>query len=261
MPYMMSPSCEMLTIADQSGTFYTHYHQPPVDESAKFRIRGPLIEYLNDKQKANFLRNHLVYWVDSAPEPAAPSLPAVPAPAPSPRYRMTGRTDALWVTDEVGKQHMHIFDSAIAGATHGAKGAVIEWISPQQAASYLLSGWIVRIGSASVEPEPVPAPAEVAPGMEWTRQVQDADGRSLSAILGARASETQPELAPVAPVAGGLVEECLADLARLDVALDSGAPTCRKALRNNGISYGNEVIALAVRRRKVLATLSAGAAT
>jgi hypothetical protein len=68
-----------------------------------------------------------------------------------------------------------------------------------------------------------------------------------------------PEPVEVVPVAnGGFVDECLADLARLDVPLDSGRPTCAKVLRDNGISYGNEVLAAVVKIRRQRAALSAG---
>jgi hypothetical protein len=44
----------------------------------------------------------------------------------------------------------------------------------------------------------------------------------------------------------------------LDVPLDSGRPTCAKVLRDNGISYGNEVLAAVVKIRRQRAALSAG---
>jgi cytochrome c oxidase cbb3-type subunit 2 len=259
MPYMMSDPCPYLAVKDRAGILVGHYNPAPEATEPGARVSGPYIEEIPDaKQRANFLRNNLVVEVDGPPAAQPRSLPAPTPPAPSKRYMLTGRCDAVWVTDADGIQHMHIADPVIAASSHGALGPLIEWIGAAQCQAYLYQGWIVEVDTAGRPVEAAVAP-EVVTG-EWTDQVRDSSGRSLSEIMGARAAET-PELAPVAPVAGGLVEECLADLARLDVALDSGAPTCRKALRYNGISYGNEVIALAVRRRKVLATLSAGAAT
>jgi hypothetical protein len=47
-----------------------------------------------------------------------------------------------------------------------------------------------------------------------------------------------------------IVDECAADLDRLEVAPDAGAPTARTALRDSGARYSNDVIAAAVRSRK-----------
>jgi cytochrome c oxidase cbb3-type subunit 2 len=208
----------MLSVADESGTLFAHYHTPPVDESAKLRVRGPLIEYLNPRQLANFTRNGLVTEIseDEVPQQRR-TLPEPVAPPPSPRYRMTGRADALWVTDSDGKQHMHIFDPVIAGATHGANGPVIEWISADQAAAYLAQGYIEQIGAA---PAPAALPAQ-----------EPVDSMVLSQEA---------------------IDECVRSLDRLGVPADAGAPTARAALREGGDSYSNATIALAVRARKAL---------
>ena len=260
----MSSHCEMLSVADESGTLFAHYHTPPVDESAKFRIRGPLIEYLNPRQLANFTRNGLVTEIseDEVPQQRR-TLPEPVAPPPSPRYRMTGRADALWVTDSDGKQHMHIFDPVVAGSTHGALGAGIEWIERGQRDAYLLEGWIVEVDTADRPVDVVEEP-EVLTG-DWTDQVRDSSGRSLSQIISEATgigSPADPE--PVDLDAqdddddelSGSVTECLAELARLDIPLDSGRPTCAKTLRDNGIRYSNEVLAETVKRRRASVALS-----
>lgn len=66
--------------------------------------------------------------------------------------------------------------------------------------------------------------------------------------------ERRPESSP--PEDGAvpeLVEECIRELDEADVASDSGAPTCRKVLRGKGFADGNDVIASAVRDRKMRA--------
>jgi hypothetical protein len=255
MAYMMNRKIEMLQVRDAEGVIWCHYHQPPAGDG-QARTRGPRIDYIGPQYLQRWLDLGLVTEiVGDEPKPEPRPEPA-PIP-PSDRYRMTGAADALWVTGPDGRQAFHIADPVIAASTHGANGPVIEWISADQASVYLAQGYITRIGAAHKHVEPAPAPADAGP--EWARQVQDSDGRSLSSILGAaRAAETV-ELAPVAN--GGLVEECLADLARLDVALDSGAPTCRKVLRDNRSSYSNEVIAAAVKQRRARAALAGTATT
>jgi cytochrome c oxidase cbb3-type subunit 2 len=239
----------MLSVADRSGTLFAHYHTPPVDESAKFRIRGPVIDYLNDKQKQNFIRNNLVSWVDTAPTSAAPSLPEPAKPAPSPRYRLTERADAIWITDSDGSQYLHIRDRAVAEATPTARGPEIEWLSEQQASTFLLQGYVEVIGGAApVQPEAAELAATVPAGLEWAAGVVDADGLPLGAVIAARGEE------PVEPVENGdIVDECARSLDRLGVPDDAGAPTARAALREGGESYSNATIALAVRARKALA--------
>jgi cytochrome c oxidase cbb3-type subunit II len=216
---MMSDTCEMLAVKNRAGELTAHYRNPPVEPDAGTRISGPYIAEIPDaKQRANFLRNGLVMEVAGPPDEQPGQLPAAPPVPRSHRYRMTGRCDALWVTDSDGKQNMHIFDPVIAGATHGANGPVIEWISAEQASTWLMQGFIEKVGDG-------PAPAAL-PAQEPVDSIQvvSQDG----------------------------IDECVRSLDRLGVPADSGAPTCRQALREGGESYSNATIALAVRARKSL---------
>jgi cytochrome c oxidase cbb3-type subunit II len=51
-----------------------------------------------------------------------------------------------------------------------------------------------------------------------------------------------------------LVGECIDALDRSGVPSDAGAPTARKALRDAGCRFGNNVISAAVRERKMRAS-------
>jgi hypothetical protein len=64
------------------------------------------------------------------------------------------------------------------------------------------------------------------------------------------------ERIPEEPVAGKVNSEeplisCLKALERLGVDLAAGAPACRSALRQGGFRYGNDLVAQAVKARKV----------
>lgn len=105
------------------------------------------------------------------------------------------------------------------------KGACLDWLSPIEEAHFLRMGLVERIPEA--EQAAVPADA---------RQV------------GIESDED----APAVPdnVNSDILDECGRDLERLLLQPDCGAPTARKALREAGLHYGNDVIAAAVRARK-----------
>jgi cytochrome c oxidase cbb3-type subunit II len=244
----MSSHCEMLSVADRSGTLFAHYHTPPVGDG-QARVRGPVIDYIGPKYLQRWLDMGLVAEVGAEPEPQRQALPEPAKPAPSPRYRLTERSDAIWITDSDGSQYLHIRDRAVAEATPTARGPEIEWLSEQQASTFLLQGYVEVIGGAApVQPEAAELAATVPAGLEWAAGVVDADGLPLGAVIAARGED------PVEPVENGdIVDECARSLDRLGVPDDAGAPTARAALREGGESYSNATIALAVRARKALA--------
>jgi cytochrome c oxidase cbb3-type subunit II len=220
----MSSRIDMLQVKDARGILYSHYHQPPVGDG-QARVRGPVIDYIGPKYLQRWLDMGLVAEVGAEPEPQRQALPE-PAPVPpSARYRLTQKTAALYVTDPAGRQYLHFRDPAVAESTEGARGPEVDWLSAAEAQMFLMMGFVEKVGAA---PAPIPAaePVELA---------------------------TAPN--------GGNVDECLSDLDRLNVPPDSGAPTCRAALRGAGLSYGNDLIAVAVRLRRSRAELAEAAAT
>jgi cytochrome c oxidase cbb3-type subunit II len=68
--YRMSDRCSFLAVYDERGIIYNHYNPPAAGASANARIRGPVIEWLNDKQKAHFLRLRMVTEIGAEPVPA-----------------------------------------------------------------------------------------------------------------------------------------------------------------------------------------------
>jgi cytochrome c oxidase cbb3-type subunit II len=139
-------------------------------------------------------------------------------------YRMNPRVDCLLVKDQNGIIWTH-YQRAV-GSDRAARigGPIIPWIGPEYLDRWLAMDLVTEIGA---EPAAAPLPEPI-------------------------------ELTPVAN--GELVDEAVRDLDRLNVPPDSGAPTCRKALRDSGVSYANELIAAAVKQRRARAVLS-GTAT
>jgi cytochrome c oxidase cbb3-type subunit II len=99
-------------------------------------------------------------------------------------------------------------------------GKIVQWLDDEQREHFLRLGLVEQVADESAPVQPRPAPSEI--------------------------SVVNPEI----------VDEILADLDRLGVAADSGAPTCRKALRDAGISVGNDVVAAVVKQRRARAALS-----
>ncbi|MDV3215725.1 hypothetical protein [Mycobacterium avium] len=111
----------------------------------------------------------------------------------------------------------HHYQNAASGGVN-VRGPIIGWIGDEYLERWLRMGLVVEVDDAS----------------------------AAAALQQPRADATADEPAPN----GDIVDDCIADLDRLDVAPDCGAPTCRKALRDNGLAYGNEVIGAAVKVRK-----------
>jgi cytochrome c oxidase cbb3-type subunit II len=109
------------------------------------------------------------------------------------------------------------------------RGACLDRLAEEQAAHFLRMGLVERIPDD--EQPAIAADAPVEPvDLEADEDTQDVPDDANTDI----------------------VDECLADLDRLGVQSDAGAPTARKALRESGRHYGNDTIALAVRARKSL---------
>jgi cytochrome c oxidase cbb3-type subunit II len=129
-------------------------------------------------------------------------------------YRMKPTVPLLVVKDETGRLHHH-YNQAISGSV--SYGSIIPYLNNEQREHFLRLGLVEEITDEEAAVQTQPAPREdLVPGVN-----------------------------------AELVDDCIADLDRLGVAADSGAPTCRKVLRDAGISYGNDVIAAAVRQRKM----------
>jgi cytochrome c oxidase cbb3-type subunit 2 len=224
MQYVMSSRVDMLQVKDPQGVIYSHYHQPPAGDG-QARVRGPVIDYIGSQYLQRWLDMGLVAELGAEPEPQRRALPEPAAVPVSARYRLTEKAAALYVTDPAGRQSLHFHDPVVAESTEGARGPEIDWLSAAEAQLFLMLGFVEKVGDG-------PAPAAAAEPVE-----------------------------PVTAANGGNVDECLSDLDRLNVPPDSGAPTCRAALRGAGLSYGNDLIAVAVRLRRSRAELAEAAAT
>jgi cytochrome c oxidase cbb3-type subunit 2 len=220
MTYMMSSQIELLQVKDAQGILYSHYHQPPAGDG-QARVRGPVIDYIGPEYLKRWLDLGLVTEIVGEPEPQRRALPE-PAPVPaSARYRLTGKAPALYVKDPSGKEWFHVFDPVIAASTEGARGPEIDWLSAAQSSVFLLQGFVEQVG------------AEPAPAAQPAGEYEPVD-------------DSSPDLSQEG------IDECVRSLDRLGVPADSGAPTCRLALREAGESHSNATIALAVRARKAL---------
>jgi cytochrome c oxidase cbb3-type subunit II len=221
--YKMSDRTDMLQVKDREGIIWCHYHQPPVGDG-QARVRGPVIDYIGPKYLQRWLDLGLVEELGAERQPQCRPLPQQPPAPPSARYRMTGKAAAIYVADAAGRQYLHFHDPVVAESTEGARGPEIDWLSAAEAQLFLMLGFVEKVGA------PTPAPA------------------------------AEPVEMGTAAV-GGNVDECLADLDRLNVPPDSGAPTCRAALRGAGLSYSNDLIAVVVRLRRSRAELAEATAT
>jgi hypothetical protein len=128
-------------------------------------------------------------------------------------YKLSPHVPQLAAKDRQGNLNQHI-----QGGRGPNLGPYIEWLNDEQRVHFLRKGLVIEIDGpeASVE---VPRP-------ELPRE-----------------SGALPEL----------VDECIRQLDEADVPSDAGAPTCRTALRDKGIAFGNDTIASAVRQRKMRA--------
>jgi hypothetical protein len=128
-------------------------------------------------------------------------------------YKLSPQVPLVVAKDQQGKNHHHY-----QGGFGANSGPYIEWLNDEQRQHFLRHKLVIEIDGpeASVE---VPRP-------------------ELRADNGA-----VPEL----------IDECIRKLDEADVPSDAGAPTCRTALRDKGIAFGNDTIAVAVRQRKMRA--------
>jgi hypothetical protein len=69
MPYQVT--CALVQPKDREGRIHAHYY-------------GSVIGWLNDKERANYLRNNLVREVGGTPEAAAPEPDEAPEPGKKP---------------------------------------------------------------------------------------------------------------------------------------------------------------------------------
>ena len=116
-------------------------------------------------------------------------------------------------------------------------GSCLDWLSPVEEKHFLRLGLVERIPEA--EQAAIPADVRQAVGVSHAAEQAQAEVDESNEML----------------------DDFESDCDRLEIPQDSGAPFCRKALRDAGISYSNELIALGVRRRKARAALAETAAT
>jgi cytochrome c oxidase cbb3-type subunit II len=67
--YRMVPRVQLIIVEDQQGILWHHYNVPAAPAHSAARTRGPVIEWLNEKQRAHFLRLGLVTEIDAEPAP------------------------------------------------------------------------------------------------------------------------------------------------------------------------------------------------
>ncbi len=135
-------------------------------------------------------------------------------------------TDPVWVARYrviVTLVLAYTYDGKVRQCYHGS---CLDWLNPVQERHFLNKGLVERIPEA--EQSSIPADARQAVGIE------------------------SDEDAPAAPddVNTDIVDECVKDLNLLGVQQDAGAPNARKALRESGRHYANDVVCAAVRARK-----------
>jgi cytochrome c oxidase cbb3-type subunit II len=106
-----------------------------------------------------------------------------------------------------------------AGSSGRHRGPYIEWLNDEQRTHFLKKRFVEEIAESE-------APVELP----------------------------RPEPAPAGDAIPELVDEAIKRLDEADVPSDAGAPTCRKALRDKGISMSNETIAAAVKQRRFRAS-------
>jgi cytochrome c oxidase cbb3-type subunit 2 len=126
-------------------------------------------------------------------------------------YKLSPHVPLVVAKDAAGKLHHHY-----QGGGFGANsGAIIPWLNDEQRQHFLRHKLVEEI--AGSQPPVVEAHRPEAPD-----------------------SGAVPEL----------IDECIRQLDEADVPTDAGAPTCRTVLREKGISFSNDTIAQAVRKRK-----------
>jgi cytochrome c oxidase cbb3-type subunit II len=124
---------------------------------------------------------------------------------------------ALLIVKDQGGTLWHHYQGAGSSGRH--RGPYIEWLNDEQRAHFLRMGLVEEI-----------------------------DGPE--AVVDSRRPEASPENGALPE----LVAECIQKLDQAEVPSDAGAPTCRTALREKGISFSNQTIAQAVRQRKMRAS-------
>jgi hypothetical protein len=126
-------------------------------------------------------------------------------------YRLRPGIPLVMAKDQAGTICYHY--AAAAGAP-SVSGPVIPWLGDEQREHFLRNGLVEEL--------PDGAPTAAAPAREDV----------------------------CAPPADSAVENCSAVLEELGVPSAAGAPAARRALRESGRHFGNDVIAHAVRGRK-----------
>jgi hypothetical protein len=134
-------------------------------------------------------------------------------------------TDPVWVARYRVTAALAVAKGADGRLRHCYHGALLDWLSDEQAAHFLRLRLVERVDTDPQDSIVAAPPADL-----------DADEDTLDA--------TVPD--------SGAVDECLAALAHLQLPAAAGAPTARTALRDAGHRFGNAVIAHAVKRRKEL---------
>lgn len=149
------------------------------------------------------------------------------------------------VKDARGVIHHHYLN----GGGPADSGPIIPFLNDQQRAHFLGLGLVEEI-----TPDHPDAAVAAAMGQAWQHLAMSSPpprfhGEGFPGDANIREGDAAPP--------ADLVEECIKTLDQLrDVdgptaPSSAGAPTCRTALRKAGFSFGNDVIAAAVRYRKM----------
>jgi cytochrome c oxidase cbb3-type subunit II len=109
------------------------------------------------------------------------------------------------------------------------KGQIIPWLNDVQREMFLREGVVEEILD--------PAPAQ-------------ASGVGISHTSAEPEPSPLPELPPDPIANGDQIAECITALDGIPVPTTAGRPTCEHALRSAGFTFGNNVIAGAVKQRK-----------
>jgi hypothetical protein len=73
--YRMVPRVPLLVVEDQQGILWHHYNPPAGGAHSAARVRGPVIEWLNERQRAHFLRLGLAEEIDADPQDTIVAAP------------------------------------------------------------------------------------------------------------------------------------------------------------------------------------------
>lgn len=159
---------------------------------------------------------------------AVPSLPfTVPGGESAPQWRVI----APLVLARDGRGLLH----------YAYHGALLPWLSPEQEAWFLELGLVERVvlnpvaePAPNLEPEPTDLDAE-------TTEKDSTDDEFI----------VDPEADSETTLQASRIQDCVDVIDELGISRGAGAPTIREKLRSAGHVFSNDIIAAAIRARKL----------